>query len=301
MMRLQQLLSLSGAAIVSLALAGCGSSFVTSPSSSIAGPNFVEGQPFHGVAMGGQQPIGSSHLYMFAASTSGYGGASTSMIKPVTGATYPSQLDGNGNYYLLTDFPSGNFYFTKGQYSCVVGQQIYLYLTGGDVNNGSGQNSAISEMALLGTCNSSGLFSQLTGNFVYMNEVSTVAAAYALVGFAVDSTHIGSGPSALSGVGLVNAFNAAPNMYNINAGAAQGALSTTPSGNGTVPANQINTIANILASCINSAGSSSTNCTTLLSNATSGGTSSVTPTEVSTAAINIVHNPAANVANLFTL
>ncbi|MEO6922231.1 MAG: hypothetical protein ABI142_00240, partial [Bryocella sp.] len=153
----------------------------------------------------------------------------------------------------------------------------------------------------LGTCNSSGLFSQLTGNFVYMNEVSTVAAAYALGGFAVDSTHIGSGPSALSGVGLVNAFNASPNMYNINAGAAQGALSTTPSGNGTVPADEINSIADMLASCINSTGSTSTNCSTLLTNATSGGTSPVTPTEVSTAAINIVHNPAANVGNLYGL
>jgi streptogramin lyase len=256
----------------------------------------VEGVPLSGSAYGGQQPITSSRLYMYAADTTGYGHASDSLIKVANNPQFPSQLDENGNYYVVTDPTSGNFSLVAGQYACSVGQQIYVYLVGG--NTGLGSNSAISEMAILGTCNATGGFSQLT-SYIYMNEVSTVAAAYALAGFATDATHIAASSTALAGTGLRNAFNNAPNIYNVNGGPAQSSLAATPQGSGQVPQQLINSLADIIASCINSDGPSSANCSTLLTTATNS--SGTAPGDTASAMINIAHNPAANVATLFTL
>jgi hypothetical protein len=79
------------------------------------------------------------------------------------------------------------------------------------------------------------------------------------------------------------------------------ALTTTPAGNGTVPIATIGTLANLLAECTSSSGPSSTGCDTLYSNAESNGSTGTAPTETATAAINIAHNPGANIANHYTL
>ena len=78
---------------------------------------------------------------------------------------------------------------------------------------------------------------------------------------------------------------------------------TTPAGNGTAPVGEINVLADILAACVNSNGAvagpaSATNCYTLFTNAPDGAT---LPSDTATAAINIAHHPAANVAALFSL
>ena len=68
-----------------------------------------------------------------------------------------------------------------------------------------------------------------------------------------------------------------------------------------MPQTEINTLANILAACVNSTGPSSTQCTTLFSNAAS---SAFVTTDTATAALNIAHNPGPNstvVGNLFGL
>ena len=91
-----------------------------------------------------------------------------------------------------------------------------------------------------------------------INEVTTIAAAYSLAPFASDITHIGS--TASNSTGLVNAFTNAALLANTSVGSAGG--SNLPLGV-SVPLAEINTLANILASCINTAGASSTPCTTL--------------------------------------
>src|ERR1039458_7512 len=68
----------------------------------------------------------------------------------------------------------------------------------------------------------------------------------------------------------------------------------------------IKAIADILASCVNTNGTVSgptnpTACYTLLTNALSGGTTGTQPTDTATAAINIAHNPGANIAALYAL
>lgn len=192
--------------------------------------------------------------------------------------------------------------------------------TGANSQSGSiaavgASNPAIVNMAMLGICPGVGNFTKLI-NYVYMNEVSTAAMAYAIAGFATDSVHIGTSIS--NEVGLQNAAVNAASLYNVqgvalelpgNSAAGEGLIAnqTTVAGNGAVvPQAELNTLGNILAACVDSAntpGSSSAACTTLFAAATSTGTTSgVKPIDTATAAINMAHNPgAANVIALFEL
>ncbi len=116
--------------------------------------------------------------------------------------------------------------------------------------------------------------------------------------FASDATHVSSSGTTLAKTGIQNAFANAAQLANISTGAA---LTTTPGGNGAVPQSEINTLANILAACVNSTGPGSTACNTLLADAKSSGTTGTAPTDTATAAINIAHNPGVNIAALFAL
>jgi hypothetical protein len=131
-----------------------------------------------------------------------------------------------------------------------------------------------------------------------VNEVTTIAAAYALAGFATDAIHISSSGSSLAQTGVANAFFNAGNLVDTSSG---GARSTTIGGLGVVPNATINTLSNILNSCTSASGPSSTPCSTLFSNAKSSGSTGTEATDTATAAINIAHNPGANVPALLAL
>ena len=243
----------------------------------------VRGTGLSGVVNGGQQPIAGASVYLYAANTTGAGSTSISLLTSAGGTT----VDGSGNYYVTTN--AGGVFTITGDYTCPSGNaQVYLYAVGG--NPGPGTNSAAGLLAALGSCGS-----LLSTTFVFMDEVSTVATAFALAAFAVDATHVSSGDNAFDTKAIANAFASVSNLEALTTGVA---LATTPAGNGTVPQSEIDTLANILAACINSTGAGSTACSTLLGNAKNGST---TPTDTATAAINIAHNPAANVATLFGL
>ena len=274
-------LALSATLSLSLLLTGCALTNTATPGTSA-------GALLKGSVHGGQQPVIGAHVYLFAAGTSGYGGPSVSLLDPVI----TGQSDSTGAY--VTTDANGGFSIT-GDYACTSGQQVYLYALGG--NPGAGANSASGLLAALGACPASGNF-LASIPFIAVNEVSTVAAAYALSGFATDATHVSSSGTLLAQTDIANAFANAANLASISTGAA---LANTPAGNGTVPQSKINTLANILASCINSPGSASTPCFTLFANASSGGTVGAVPTDTATAAINIAHNPIAAVSGLFTL
>ncbi|MGA1981005.1 MAG: chitobiase/beta-hexosaminidase C-terminal domain-containing protein [Acidobacteriaceae bacterium] len=241
-----------------------------------------------GSVSSGSVPIAGAHVYLFTANATGYGGmgltagsgnASVSLLSPAeTGAS-----DSIGAY--VTTNSSGGFSLT-GDFSCTTGQQLYVYALGGT-------NAAAGMMAAIGNCPSG------SGSTVVMvDEVSTVAAAYAFAGFATDATHVGSSGTALALTGIADAFANAGNLASLGTGLV---LETIPAGTGTVPWAEINTLANILASCVQSAGPSSAACTTLFSNAMSGGSTGTQPTDTATAAINIAHNPGTNVATLYGL
>jgi streptogramin lyase len=237
---------------------------------------------------GGQNPISGAHVHLLAVNNTGYGGPgvpASSTDASVSLLTSGAGQDGLG-YYVTTDV-NGDFTLT-GDYTCPSAYaNTYIYAVGGD--SGSGSNSAITLVAGGDVCDSSA--------FIVVNEVSTVAAVYSYAGFISDPTHVSTSNTALAATALQNAGAAYSNLLN----ASSLALATTPAGNGTVPQSEINTLANILAACVNSTGPASTQCSTLFSNATNNG---VDAPDTATAAVNIAHNPGPSstiVGNLFGL
>ena len=120
---------------------------------------------------------------------------------------------------------------------------IPVYLTASGGNAGSGTNSTILLMAALGSCNTVN-----SSTYVVVNEVTTVAAAYALGPFMSQSNPTQIGYPASSSVGIQHAFTTAANLANIGAGAAN---AVTPNGKGAIPYSTIDTLADILAYCVN--------------------------------------------------
>ena len=265
-------------------LTGC-SSIVPGAEQAVLGTQITP-HALHGKTFGGQQPIAGAHVHLLEAATTGYGAASISDIN--------SGYDGSdsvGNY-VLSD-AGGNFDITG--YACTSGSQVYVLAEQG--NPGAGNNTAVALMAPFGTCSLSGTIS----GFVNINEVSTVVTAFAIAGFATDAVHVASSNSALAAIGLQNAFAAIPNLINVPNGSAYTATAGT--NNGVVPQTKINTLANILATCVNSSGPASETCTVLFANATSDGTANgAHPSDTATAAINIAHHPSSTLdSHLFGL
>ena len=235
-----------------------------------------------GTAHAGQSPIAGAHVYLYAIGTSSYGGPSTSVLDgTVTGTS-----DAQGAYVLSNS--TGGFTIAANAVNCGAGSEAYLLISGG--SSGAGPNSAIGLMAPVGACPLSA-----SATSIWVNEVSTVATAYALSAYASDATHISSPASALALTGLANAVATVGNLYDNTTGHA---LATTPGGNGTVPQGTIHTLANILASCIGTGGPTSSQCSTLFA-ATAG--SGAAPADTATAAMNIAHYPANSVSQLFGL
>jgi hypothetical protein len=261
-------------------LAGCGGMVNDLARESAPGAEIT------GVVHGGQNPVNGATVQLYYAASTGYGAAATPLGSPVT------TVDGN---------------FTLGSYVCPSSpnDQIYIVATGG--NSGSGNNANLALMAALGQCNNV----QNNVPFITINEVTTVASAYALSGFMKDYAHVGTSTGNYQG--LANAMATVNNLVNIGTGVA---LSVTPAyatqATGTtpvtfassVPQAEIYTLANILASCVNTngAGGSSGNCSGLFgssaTNTTTGGVSG-TPDTIQ-AALNIAQNPGSNVATIYT-
>ncbi len=237
-----------------------------------------------GSVRGGNTPVGGARIYLLAANTTGYGQPSVSLL-PGSSTISSDSVGG----YVMSD-SSGHFSILSG-FTCSSTTQVYLYAMGG--NAGTGTNSAAGMLAALGTCPS---YSDAAPLNYAINEISTVATAYAIAGFATDATHVSSSGTPLAVTDMANAFANAANLYSPLTATT---IEVTPKGNGTVPSRMINTLANILASCIQSAGPTSKPCSTLFANATS--LNSTPATDTVSAILNIAHKPGANVPTLFSL
>ena len=281
-------------------LTGCAGGSISGLNQMGVAQSGLSGVRLAGTVRGGQQPIVGAHVYLLEANTAITFVPGSSAVPVVNGQDSVSLLsqaqtgtaDSVGAY--VTSDSNGNFSVT-GDYSCMPNGQVYLYALGG--NPGSGANSAAGLMAVLGNCPGTGNFSSAVP-YVVVNEVSTVAAAYAMAAFATDATGVWSTGTLLAQTGITNAFANAANLADLSTGAA---LTTTPVGNLTVPQAEINTLANILAACVNSTGAGSSACSVLLNNAQSGGSSGTVPSDTATAAINIANHPGSNVASLYAL
>ncbi len=223
-----------------------------------------------GTVLGGQQPVSGSTLQLYAVGATGYGSASTALLSAVSSDT------------------SGSFDIT-GRYTCPSASTlVYLAATGGNPGvTGSNNNGAIALAAVLGPC---GNLSAST--HIVINEVTSVAAAWTLAPFASGLASVGS--SSTNGAGMANAFSMAADLASSDRGQSPG---DAPAGS-SVPNAEINTLANILAACINSIGPSSPACGNLFANTT---VNSTAPTNTFAAALNIAKYPGVNVAALYNI
>jgi streptogramin lyase len=272
-----------------LLLAACGSdggnmpnsTSNSSPISATSGP--AAGHGLSGVVHGGQAPITGSTLTLFAAG--------------VPASAAPTTLD------TVTTDSSGNFSF---KYTCPhASALIYVVASGGSA--GGGSNPAIELMAALGPCNS-------LPSFIVVNELTTVAAVYALNGF---STVNGTGGS-LSGcvdcvagsdgdmtqlhgnsITIGNAFDTAALLVEAANGEPAAFLPSVEScASGSPPINcsalgRLTALGNSLAACVNSAGGS-VQCTDLFTYTNSANTLQAT--------LFTVRNPGlVNIAEIYSL
>jgi len=265
--------------LATIALAGCSSGMPVG--NGVTASQAVTG--LHGFVYGGQQPVSGATITLLRINTDGT--PATSILN--NGATVTTGSDGT---FSLT----GKYSTT----SCSATSQVYIVSTGGNPGDG-GANSALALMAALGSCTALPSISNIA-----INEVSTVAAVYALQQFigvsegtagaediAVNST---SGLSAQSTTGMINAFATVPNLVSLSTGVAN-----TTVGNATMEAAKLNTIANIISSCVNTSGPTSTGCQSLFAAVTPSG--SIYPGDTIQAALYIAQNPTNNVSTIFGL
>ena len=140
-----------------------------------------------GAVHGGQQPISGATIQLYAVGTSGDGSASTPLL------TAPVASDANGNFGITS------------LYTCPSSSTlVYLTATGGSPGSGT-TNPQIALMAALGPCGS------LTpSTFIFVNEITTVAAVYALAPYITSFSAIGSGTSDAAALAALEAVARTP-------------------------------------------------------------------------------------------
>ena len=259
-----RLLCFSAAA--SLLLAGC--STISPVEKAIA----AKGKS--GSTYGGQQPISGASVQLYAVGTSGDGSAAAPLF------TRPVLSDANG----IFDF--------TGAYACPSPSTlVYITATGGNPSPAI-TNPEIALMAAIGPCGS-----LTSSTFININEITTVAAVYPLAPFLSSFSAIGS--SSADAAALASAFTSAGYFADISTGETPGV--NLPA-NYSVPVAQINTIADILAACINSPGGVSGDtsvCGMIFALTLPQGTAA--PTDTIAALRNLALNPTLNTAALYNL
>jgi hypothetical protein len=264
----------------------------TANSGTIAISPMLNGPELHGIVQAGTQPVVGAGVALYAAGASGYGSLSTQLASS-----------------LATD--SGGSFKIDGTYSCPQpDSQIYVVAIGGKVGK-SNANTNLALITALGSCNS------LSSSSFAMNEVTTVASAFALAPFAADdaltgnSSYLYIGTSSSNRIGLSNAFAAVNNLVDISTGKVR---FTVPAENAAVPYVEINTLADSLNACAVTEGGAvgdGSVCGSLFeaASALSAGDfgSGIPPSDTLQAAFNIAQHPVANygyktnVAGLFGL
>ena len=257
----------------SIALAGCNLQ-QTAPLS-------TQGAAFGGSVYGGQQPIGNATIQLYAAGNSGYGSAYP-YTNGVSLLNSPVTTSATGTFSISSDYtcPSAS-------------TPVYIVATGGTPNPPAGTvNNQIALMAALGPCGTAAA----THPHLTLNELSTVASVYALSPFMTGITNIGT--TATNATGIANAFATVNKLANIATGSA-GGPALPP--NAVAPVSKLNTLANILATCVNSNGGKagdSSGCGSLFTDTSVNG---VAPTDTITAVMNIAQHPNLNTTGLTNL
>jgi hypothetical protein len=257
---------------IAVLLSGCGTGL---PPTDV--PQVVAVPAIQGTVMGGETPIAYSQMTLWETDpgNTGYGLAATKLATTTSGV-------------------GGSFAFTQ-TYTCASGEFVYLTATGGDVTNGSASpmyNPNLVMVAALGPCSYFPNAATDATIRVAVNELTTVAAAYALGNFATVSANGGVGTQLVSigapansnaatgactstgttsagnysgitcvSAGLAHAFANAANLVNSSNiygyGGPTGAAYTTVPGNGT----GANSLGSVPQALINSLGDIMSYCT----------------------------------------
>jgi hypothetical protein len=231
-----------------------------------------------GMVHGGQQAVSGSTVQLYTVGNGGNGSAATAML------SQPVVSDYYGNFKITGDYTCGDSSANAPINS--PSNQVYIVATGGNPGLKSGtDNQALVMVAALGDC------SKLpTTSFVEINEVTTAAAVWALSPFMNSATQVGATSTNVSGI--ENAFLNAGLLADTTTGFAPAALAS----NLTVETGKLYALADAIASCVNSDGT--TGCNKLFTAATPSGATK--PTDTLAAALNIVKNPGQNVAAVYS-
>jgi hypothetical protein len=254
----------------------CTTQNMTSPAQTTPTANYA-GTAFTGKVMAGTTPVIGASVQIYAAGQTGNGSTPTALL------TTPLTTSSTGAFSVPASFTC--------PYSNSV---LFAVARGGQAGSSGAVNAGTVLAGVLGLCNS------ITGSPSFtLNEVTTTAMAWSMQQFMAPGGKLGATASNSSGstnsAGIVLAAGTFANLVNILSGTSPG---TYFPGTGTAPTAKINQVANLLNACIVSTGASSSACTQLYTLTT---TSAGTPTNTLDAVLNLVRNPGANVAALYTL
>lgn|GEM_PF-3349856 len=259
--RLLALVVTASLSLFPLLLAGCGAG--VSDTVTAAGTFHVTGK-LHG----GQQAVSGATIQLYAADTTTNAGAAHALL----------------NKTVTTD-AQGGFSIT-GDYTCDLSNPlVYIVATGGNpgLPGATVNNSALAMMSLLGTCKD--LLTAGASQFTWINEFTTVASVQFAASFMTGYANVGSAPN--NPYALAGAFQSYTGEVDTSTGQYQGGgleLQATEL--------QINTLANILAACVNTDGTGAA-CSKLLSDTGS--------TDTVGAALHMVQSPGDKTSDLYSL
>jgi sugar lactone lactonase YvrE len=229
-----------------------------------------------GTVLSGTTPVENATIQLYTVGAGGNGSLAKAML--------PNNVTTNaaGNFYLATGAPL-TLSFNCGTAT----DQVYVVASGGNaaLTPTTTNNAALVMMTAIGNCGSLTAASALT-----INELTTAAASWALAQFASSAQNIGA--SATNKAGISNAMLDANLLANQSTGAA-----ATVAGNLIVEPGKLPALADVIAPCVNSDGT--TGCTPLFAATTPSGGSA--PKDTLSAALYIVKHPATNIAATYAL
>ena len=242
-----------------------------------------------GAVHGGQQPVSGSQVTAYTPGNGGFGSAAVALACVKTNASGDFSFGGPAAI-ACTSGPALPTSFSCPSASCPLGSSlIYLAAAGGNPGLAAGtNNTALALMAVLGPYNQTS-----SSAFVNLTELSTVAATYALAQMmGATSTGCIDCGSGLAGrlqgaldIGarppwLGNAFSRAKSLVTVSTSTVGAALPApaTCTGSTSQPLNcvaeeKLDSLADALAACVNTAGPTSSACVKLFCVATPGATS----------------------------
>ena len=294
-MRLASAVAVSTSAVLTaVMLTGC-SGFTNSVAVPSA-PGTSSLPTIAGTVMGGQSAIGYSTIQVWQVGSTGYGTGATALIPTLNttngyflGGAPGCTASGSQTCYATVLTTSVGGFALSGDYTCTTGSELYITATGGQANPGN-NNTAIAQLLGYGPCGGSS-----NPAHIVLNELATVASVYALqqfmpaTGSSVTPWNVGS--SSTNVAGLTSAFGDIGSLANVVTGSAVPPTSTV-----ITPAAEVNTLADVLAACVNSNGPASSGCSSLFGYAPNADAS--TPGDTISAALNIARNPQRQVGNI---